>query len=358
MQTDLNAVAHSLVQSYDWQNGGWGSAPKFPQPMLIEFLLRRHLAGDPQALAPVLHALHAMRRGGMYDVVGGGFARYSTDAAWRIPHFEKMLYDNAQLAGVYLHAWQVTGEPAFRQVVEESLGFVTRELSSPEGGFYSSLDADSEGEEGKFYTWEQAELRAVLGKQAEFFESAYGITAAGNWEGRIVLQRQLDDAGLAAQFSLTHAQVQKTTGGMPRPACWQKRLEPGAPRHGRQGADRLEWADAGGFRRGGRRLRGPGPADARRPQRRFPADRPVPGRLAAARLAGRAGRARKSSWRITPRSSWACWRSTRPISTRAGSSRPKPGRANAGALQRPAGRVLRYAGGRADRAGAPQGPAG
>ena len=204
---DLNTVAHNLIQTYDWQNGGWGGAPKFPQPMLIEFLLRRYLAGDPRALAPVLHALHAMGRGGMYDVVGGGFARYSTDAAWRVPHFEKMLYDNAQLAAVYLHTWQVTGEPAFRQVVEKTLSFVSRELSSPEGGFYSSLDADSEGQEGKFYAWQPQELRALLGDQAELFESAYGITPEGNWEGRVILQRQLDDVELADQFKLKHRQV-------------------------------------------------------------------------------------------------------------------------------------------------------
>ena len=204
---DLNTVAHNLIQTYDWQNGGWGGAPKFQQPMLIEFLLRRYLAGDPRALAPVLHALHAMGRGGMYDVVGGGFARYSTDAAWRVPHFEKMLYDNAQLAAVYLHTWQVTGEPAFRQVVEKTLSFVSRELSSPEGGFYSSLDADSEGQEGKFYAWQPQELRALLGDQAELFESAYGITPEGNWEGRVILQRQLDDVELADQFKLKHRQV-------------------------------------------------------------------------------------------------------------------------------------------------------
>ncbi|MGB8213640.1 MAG: thioredoxin domain-containing protein [Anaerolineales bacterium] len=205
----LQAATHSLLQSYDWQNGGWGSAPKFPQPMLIEFLLRRHLGGDAQALEPALHALHAMRRGGMYDVVGGGFARYSTDAAWRVPHFEKMLYDNAQLIRVYLHAWQITCEPSFRQVVEQSLEFIARELTSPEGGFYSSLDADSDGEEGKFYTWRVDEVRSRLGERAEFFETAYGITAAGNWEGCTVLQRQVDDAGLMAHFGLTQAQVQE-----------------------------------------------------------------------------------------------------------------------------------------------------
>ena len=206
---DLNTLAHSLVASYDWQNGGWGSVPKFPQPMLIEFLLRRYLAGDAGALAPVLHSLSAMARGGMYDVVGGGFARYSTDASWTIPHFEKMLYDNAQLASVYLHTWQVTGEPAFRQVVEDSLSFISRELSSPEGGFYSSLDADSESIEGKFYTWDKAELQAVLGNRAEFFESAYCVSADGNWEGRTVLHRQQDDVELATKFKIKHRQVQE-----------------------------------------------------------------------------------------------------------------------------------------------------
>ena len=206
-QTGLDSAVKSLTESYDWQNGGWGSAPKFPQPMLIDFLLRRHIAGDARALEPAYHALRAMRRGGMYDVVGGGFARYSTDAHWGIPHFEKMLYDNAQLVSVYLHAWQINNEPAFRQVVEQSLAFITRELTCPEGGFTSSLDADSEGEEGKFYAWTPNELAACLGEQVEFFKSAYGITAAGNWEGRIVLQRQLDDAGLAAHFGLTNNEV-------------------------------------------------------------------------------------------------------------------------------------------------------
>lgn len=124
---DLLATAsQALSSAYDWQFGGWGAAPKFPQPMALEFLLRRHLAGDRDALEPALHALRLMARGGMYDVVGGGFARYSTDQDWRIPHFEKMLYDNAQLARVYLHAWQITGEPAFRQVVEATLAFVSR----------------------------------------------------------------------------------------------------------------------------------------------------------------------------------------------------------------------------------------
>jgi uncharacterized protein YyaL (SSP411 family) len=208
-EADLYAVAQGLVRSYDWQNGGWGSAPKFPQPMLIEFLLRRHLAGDEQALHPAVHALRAMSRGGMYDVVGGGFARYSTDASWLVPHFEKMLYDNAQLTSVYLHAWQVTQDPSFRQVVQASLGFVSRELASPEGGFYSSLDADSGGEEGQYYLWGLEEIRGVLGEKSGFFESAYKITPQGNWEGRTILQRQLDDGSLAAHFGLTVVQVQE-----------------------------------------------------------------------------------------------------------------------------------------------------
>jgi uncharacterized protein YyaL (SSP411 family) len=219
----LDEAVRNLLKSYDWGYGGWGSAPKFPQPMTIEFLLRRGLQGihpqnkapDPkksetnksEALKPALHALHAMARGGIYDVVGGGFARYSTDNLWRVPHFEKMLYDNAQLALAYLHAWQITGEPAFRHVLTDTLAFVERELTSPEGGFYSSLDADSEGEEGKYYVWSATELKSVLSEDYDFFQAAYGVTDQGNWEGKVVLQRAIDDAALAARFGLKPEQV-------------------------------------------------------------------------------------------------------------------------------------------------------
>ncbi len=196
----LDQAVESLRQAYDWGYGGWGSAPKFPQPMSVEFLLRRHCAGNPQALQPAVHALHSMARGGMYDVVGGGFARYSTDNFWRVPHFEKMLYDNAQLARAYLHAWQITGQAAFYQVLTETLTFIAREMTHPDGGFYSSIDADSEGVEGKFYVWTKEEIRSHLLDKSELFEAAYGITEQGNWEGKTVLQRALDDSTLAARF--------------------------------------------------------------------------------------------------------------------------------------------------------------
>ena len=201
-QDHLRAVAKGLVDAYDWGYGGWGSAPRFPQPMTIEFLLRRHIAGDEEALKPAVHVLKAMARGGMYDVIGGGFSRYSVDNFWRVPHFEKMLYDNAQLARAYLHAWQITREPHFKQIVVETLDFVARELTHLAGGFYSSLDADSEGEEGKFYVWTLEEIREGLKGDAEFFEAAYGVSERGNWEGKTVLQRALDDASLAARFRL------------------------------------------------------------------------------------------------------------------------------------------------------------
>ena len=203
----LAAAAQALIENYDWNHGGWGGAPRFPQPMTIDFLLRRSVSGETGSLKPVEHVLSAMARGGMYDVVGGGFARYSTDDDWHIPHFEKMLYDNAQLARVYLHAWQVTGDLSFRRIVEETLGFVAREMLSLEGGFYSSLDADSEGEEGKFYAWTLEELRLTLGESADFFETAYGVTALGNWEGKTVLQHALDDAALSVQFKMDRGQV-------------------------------------------------------------------------------------------------------------------------------------------------------
>lgn len=199
----LDVIADAIQASYDWGFGGWGDAPKFPQPMLLEFLLHHSMVHGRQEYVDLIkHNLHAMARGGMYDVVGGGFARYSTDQFWRVPHFEKMLYDNALLVPAYLHAWQVTREPAFKRIVHETLDFVIREMTHEQGGFLSSLDADSEGEEGKFYVWSLDEIRAVLKSDSEFFEAAYGITIKGNWEGKTVLQRTLDDSSLAARFKL------------------------------------------------------------------------------------------------------------------------------------------------------------
>jgi uncharacterized protein YyaL (SSP411 family) len=200
----LDDAAAALAKSYDWAHGGWGRAPKFPQPMAIEFLLRKAIRGDAFARDIATHALKEMAKGGMYDVVGGGFSRYSTDDHWRTPHFEKMLYDNAQLALVYLHAWLVIGEESFRQVCEETLDFLAREMIHPLGGFYSSLDADSEGEEGKFYIWTPDEIQVALNNPQDvaFFTTAYNITSTGNFEGKNILQRALTDEQLAMQFGL------------------------------------------------------------------------------------------------------------------------------------------------------------
>ncbi len=198
----LDTAVNSLNEAYDWGYGGWGGAPKFPQAMSIDFLLQQHAAGNPEALKPAIHALRAMSRGGMYDVVGGGFSRYSTDNFWRVPHFEKMLYDNAQLIRTYLHAWLVTKDSVFRRVVEETISFIARDMTHPEGGFYSSLDADSEEVEGKYYVWTSDQIREILGDDYEFFKSAYGITTTGNWEGVTVLQRALDDPTLAVNFNI------------------------------------------------------------------------------------------------------------------------------------------------------------
>ncbi len=199
----LNAIAKALQSSYDWGYGGWGDAPKFPQAMALEFLLHHSIANKTEEHFNLInHCLKAMARGGMYDVVGGGFSRYSTDNLWRVPHFEKMLYDNALLARTYLHAWQVTKEPAYQRIVEETLDFTAREMTHEKGGFFSSLDADSEGVEGKFYVWSLNEIREVLKDDSAFFEAAYGIIADGNWEGKTILHRQMEDAPLAARFGL------------------------------------------------------------------------------------------------------------------------------------------------------------
>ena len=187
---DLDAVINRLHSVYDWESGGWGRAPRFPQPMLIEFLIQRALVGNPQAAELASHLLKSMARGGMYDLVGGGFHRYSTDAHWLIPHFEKMLYDNAQLALAYLHGFALTGENHYREIAESTLDFLHRDMSNPEGGFYSSTDADTPEGEGRYYAWKVDELQKLLSvDEFNYLQERTGLTQRGNFEtGLNILQ--------------------------------------------------------------------------------------------------------------------------------------------------------------------------
>ena len=196
----FKSALRGLGQRFDPTWGGFGDAPKFPQPMTLEFLLRESLGEDgSHALEMAETTLRKMAEGGMYDQVGGGFARYSVDNRWLVPHFEKMLYDNAQLARVYLHAWQVTGDPFYRRIVEETLDYVLLEMRHADGGFYSSQDADSEGVEGKFYVWSADEIRNALGDDADAFMQIYAVSDEGNWEGHNVLNLRVDPEKLAAR---------------------------------------------------------------------------------------------------------------------------------------------------------------
>ncbi|MFO7743601.1 MAG: thioredoxin domain-containing protein [Anaerolineae bacterium] len=184
----LARAFRSLRRDFDDQYGGWDGSPKFPQPMIVEFLLRHHhVTGEPEALRMAVKTLDSMARGGIYDQLGGGFHRYSVDERWVVPHFEKMLYDNAQLSRVYLHGWQVTGEPLFRAVVEETLDYVGREMTDPAGGFCATQSAESEGEEGKFFIWSSEEIERALDEGADRFMSLYGVTPQGNFEGKNIL---------------------------------------------------------------------------------------------------------------------------------------------------------------------------
>ncbi len=188
----LDAAAQEMLRRTDPLHGGLTrGAPKFPNPVNLEFLLRYHAAtGHEPAREVVLFTLRKMARGGLYDQLGGGFHRYSVDERWLVPHFEKMLYDNALLGRVYLHAWQISGDPFLREIAEETLDYVLREMTSPEGGFYSTQDADSEGEEGKFYVWTADEIRAALAGVIEPVEAVlayWGVTDEGNFEGRNIL---------------------------------------------------------------------------------------------------------------------------------------------------------------------------
>ncbi len=207
----IRRVPGQLGQVFDPVHGGFGQAPKFPHSMDLRVLLRAWKRfGDDSALHMVRLTLDRMARGGIYDHLGGGFHRYSTDARWLVPHFEKMLYDNALLLPVYLEAYQATGEPFYRQVAEQTLGYVLREMTSPEGPFYSTQDADSEGEEGKFYVWTAAEIEQVLGKElAATFNYVYDVTPEGNWEGHSILNRTRGDAQDARLLGIAEEELRR-----------------------------------------------------------------------------------------------------------------------------------------------------
>lgn len=179
----LKQIYNSISNKIDPDKGGMWGAPKFPMPVIHEFLLYYHkVSGNKEALSLTINSLEKMAAGGIYDHLGGGFCRYSTDAEWKVPHFEKMLYDNAQLISLYAKAFSLTSNQGFKDVVSESIAFVARELSSPEGAFYAALDADSEGEEGRYYVWHKNEIEKIAGKQSEVFCKYYNITEEGNWE--------------------------------------------------------------------------------------------------------------------------------------------------------------------------------
>ncbi len=244
-RTTLDSAFRALLERFDWAHGGWGEAPKFPQPMALEFLIRYHLTtSDDSAWRAASAALEAMARGGVYDHLGGGFHRYSVDSAWQVPHFEKMLYDNAQLARVYLHAWQMKRQPFHREVCEEVLDYVLREMTGPRGGFFSTQDADSEGEEGKFYVWAAGKIRAALGGgpdprpegtalgdtpeselagPAPRFLSAYAVTGEGNvpsspgehFEGKNILRFEAELAERPSFAAARRALLAARSGRVP-----------------------------------------------------------------------------------------------------------------------------------------------
>ena len=238
--SDLEAAVARLVGDFDFEHGGWAGPPRFPQPALIDLLLRRASDGSDDRASQVaerpgrvaLRALDVMADGGIRDHLGGGFHRYATDTDWLVPHFEKMLYDSAQLARVYLHAYQLTGEPRFRDVAESTLDYIAREMVTPDGLFAASQDADTDGVEGATYVWTSDEIEAVLPAEmaprtadalgaedapeaedpppaglAALFASAYGVARGGNWEGRTILSRVMTDAALAAMYGLTEVDV-------------------------------------------------------------------------------------------------------------------------------------------------------
>jgi len=224
-------AATALAKAYDETHGGIGQAPKFPNEAVFELFLRAHLtSGQPQYLDMVLHTLRQMARGGIYDQLGGGFHRYSVDERWLVPHFEKMLYDNAQLVPLYLEAYQLTRDEFFARIARETLDYIVREMRSPEGGFYSTQDADSEGEEGKFFVWDVTEVRRILGDEtAEIACRYWDISEVGNFERRNILHVTLEIEQLAKMFRRDVAAVTRLIADA-RAALFavrERRIKPG-----------------------------------------------------------------------------------------------------------------------------------
>ncbi len=204
----LDTAVGLIERGFDVTNGGWGGAPKFPQPMTVELLLRRAAAGDRRAQPMARRTLDRMADGGLRDQLGGGFHRYATDAIWLVPHFEQMLYDNAQLARTYLHAWASLGEVRYREVAMGALDYMIRELTTTDGAFAASQDADTEGQEGSTFTWRADEVRTALGNDAALFSTAYGVTESGNWESSNILSRVRTTGELANLYGTPVGEVE------------------------------------------------------------------------------------------------------------------------------------------------------
>jgi uncharacterized protein len=205
----LDSAFNSYSRTFDAVNGGFGGAPKFPPAMSLEFLLRyHHRTGNDLALQMVRHTCDKMARGGIYDQIGGGFHRYAVDAIWLVPHFEKMLYDNAQLVRVYLHLFQITGDEFYKRIAVETLDYVLREMTDASGGFYSSQDADSEGVEGKFFVWTPEEIAEVLGDEdGAVFNAYFDVTPNGNFEEKNILNIKRDARETAATLGITEERL-------------------------------------------------------------------------------------------------------------------------------------------------------
>ncbi|HEX9757519.1 MAG TPA: thioredoxin domain-containing protein [Nitrospiria bacterium] len=223
---EIDQAANQLSREFDPTHGGFGNAPKFPPSTALSLLLRVYRrTQDAFTLKMVKTTLDAMAKGGMYDQIGGGFARYSTDDRWLVPHFEKMLYDNALLAKIYLEGFQVTQDPLYQKIARETLDYIIREMTSPEGGFYSSTDADSEGEEGKFFVWSPSEIKQILEeKDALYFCAFYDITEPGNWEGKNIPNTPRSIEQVASQVGTTPEKL-RTSLDSSREKVYQARLK-------------------------------------------------------------------------------------------------------------------------------------